>query len=94
MIVAGVAWAPTRGIESVEVRVDEDDWQEAELGPGRSDTTWRQWVWEWDAEPGQHTLTVRATDGEGETQTDERADPEPNGATGWHSVSVRVEDPE
>ena len=91
VVVAGVAWAPTRGIERVEVRVDDDDWEEAELGPGTSDTTWRQWVWEWDADPGQHTLTVRATDGEGETQTEDRAQPAPDGATGWHSVAVRVE---
>ena len=92
VIVAGVAWAPTRGIERVEVQVDDDDWQEADLGPGTSDTTWRQWVWEWDAEPGEHTLTVRATDGEGDTQTEDRSAAAPNGATGWHGVSVRVEE--
>ena len=89
--VAGVAWAPTRGIERVEVQVDGGGWQEARLGPGNSDDTWRQWVLEWDGEPGSHELTVRATDGTGATQTADSAPPAPDGATGRHSVTVTVE---
>ena len=88
--VAGVAWAPGRGIRAVEVQVDDGDWQPAELGPEISDGTWRQWQWTWDAEPGGHTLRVRATDGTGEVQTSEVAPPEPDGATGWHSRKVTV----
>src|SRR5262249_347571 len=43
--VAGVAWAQHRGIERVEVRVDDGDWQEAELGAQDTTDTWRQWVY-------------------------------------------------
>ena len=88
--VAGVAWAQHRGISRVEVSVDGGAWQQAELSDEASVDTWRQWRWEWDAEPGRHTLRVRATDGAGEVQTDEDAPPAPDGATGWHSRVVEV----
>jgi DMSO/TMAO reductase YedYZ molybdopterin-dependent catalytic subunit len=88
--VAGVAWAPTIGIEAVEVRVDDGPWTEARLGEEYVDTTWRQWVWEWDATPGRHRLEVRATDADGVTQTEQRTEVAPDGASGWHSVSVEV----
>jgi DMSO/TMAO reductase YedYZ molybdopterin-dependent catalytic subunit len=90
--VAGVAWAQTRGIRAVEVRVDDGAWQPARLAAGAGDDTWRQWVYEWDADEGDHTLAVRATDGDGETQTGEREAPIPSGATGWHTVDVSVGD--
>lgn len=85
-----MAWAPTIGIEAVEVRVDDGPWTEARLGEEYVDTTWRQWVWEWDATPGRHRLEVRATDADGVTQTEQRTEVAPDGASGWHSVSVEV----
>ena len=88
--VAGVAWAQNTGIEKVEVSLDGDTWQEARLADEDSIQTWRQWVYEWDAEPGSYTIAVRATDKNGDTQTSRRVPPRPNGATGWHSVSVNV----
>ncbi|HVT75911.1 MAG TPA: molybdopterin-dependent oxidoreductase [Acidimicrobiales bacterium] len=88
--IAGVAWAGTRGIDRVEVRVDGGPWQPADLGPELARTTWRQWWLAWDAAPGTYDLTVRATDGDGVTQTGERATPIPDGATGWHSRRVTV----
>ena len=88
--VAGVAWAQGRGIAGVEVRVDDGPWQEAELGAAVGDDTWRQWRWDWEAEPGRHVLTARATGGDGEEQTEDSALPFPSGATGWHRVDVRV----
>ncbi|MDQ1652407.1 MAG: hypothetical protein QOI35_1607, partial [Cryptosporangiaceae bacterium] len=89
VVVAGVAWAQHRGIEKVEVRVDGGPWGQAELAPaGSTVDTWRQWSWHWKATSGQHTLECRATDGGGITQTSDRADPFPDGATGWHSVVV------
>ncbi|MFJ7984021.1 molybdopterin-dependent oxidoreductase [Streptomyces sp. NPDC096351] len=90
--VAGVAWAQHRGIRRVEVRIDDGPWQEAELGAEDSGDTWRQWLHRWPAAPGRHTLTVRATDGTGATQPEERTGTMPNGAQGWHSVVVEVED--
>jgi DMSO/TMAO reductase YedYZ molybdopterin-dependent catalytic subunit len=88
--VAGVAWAPSRGIESVEVRVDEGKWHEATLAPGGGIDTWRQWRWDWRATPGNHDLQVRATTADGERQTGVEHVPYPDGATGWHTVRVKV----
>jgi DMSO/TMAO reductase YedYZ molybdopterin-dependent catalytic subunit len=88
--VAGVAWAQHVGIDRVEVRVDGGPWQPARLAAEASTDTWRQWVFGWDASPGKHTLQVRATDRTGRTQTSDRADVLPDGATGWHTVDVAV----
>jgi hypothetical protein len=52
--------------------------------------TWRQWVWEWDAPRGLHTLQVRATDGTHATQPSRRVLIFPSGATGWDTVTVTV----
>lgn len=88
--VAGTAWAQHRGIEKVEIRVDDGPWKETELSTAYSDDTWRMWSWTWDATPGLHTLHVRATDGEGGVQPEERRRPVPSGATGWHNRTFRV----
>ncbi|MFD9818658.1 molybdopterin-dependent oxidoreductase [Streptomyces violascens] len=91
VMVAGVAWAQHRGIERVEVRVDDGPWQRADLAAEDSADTWRLWSYPWQATTsGSHTLTVRATDGTGATQTEERTPTVPNGATGRHSVEVTV----
>jgi DMSO/TMAO reductase YedYZ molybdopterin-dependent catalytic subunit len=89
--VAGVAWAPVRGVDRVEVQVDDGPWHETRLADAPGRATWRQWVHHWEATPGRHQLRVRATDGDGRTQTSERVPPIPDGATGWHSVDVEVE---
>jgi len=88
--VAGVAWAPTRRIDRVEVQVDDGPWAQAELGPEVSPDAWRQWVWTWDAAPGSYRLRVRATDGSGQQQDPEQRPPAPDGATGLHQVRVTV----
>jgi DMSO/TMAO reductase YedYZ molybdopterin-dependent catalytic subunit len=88
--VAGVAWAQNVGIAKVEVDVDGDGWRPARLAVEDDIATWRPWVYEWDAEPGNHTIQVRATDKNGDTQTSQRVPPRPDGATGWHSVNVSV----
>jgi DMSO/TMAO reductase YedYZ molybdopterin-dependent catalytic subunit len=88
--VAGVAWAPDRGVAAVEVQVDDGPWSPAELSSPISDATWVQWLFRWDASAGDHTLRVRATDGTGEVQTAEETDPAPNGARGYHTIQVSV----
>ncbi len=88
--VAGVAWAPDRGISKVEVQVDDGAWQAADLATPISNATWVQWVYQWPATSGRHTLRVRATDGTGELQVATPHDPAPNGATGYHQVSLQV----
>ncbi len=90
VVIGGVAWAQQRGIGKVEVRIDGGSWQEAKLGPDAGIDYWRQWYLPWDALPGRHELTVRATDLEGTTQPEQRATPFPSGATGWHSIVVLI----
>ena len=85
-----MAWAQHKGIEAVQVRVDAGPWNEARLAAVPGIDTWRQWVWDWDAAPGQHVIEARATDKTGYTQTSAQAQPEPNGASGYPTVSVTV----
>ncbi|BFU47007.1 molybdopterin-dependent oxidoreductase [Krasilnikovia sp. MM14-A1004] len=91
IVVAGVAWAQHRGIARVEVQIDGGAWQVATLADTVSADTWRQWFLPWTATPGRHTVRVRATDTTGATQPGTPAPPEPDGATGWHRVTVTVE---
>ena len=88
--VAGVAWAQHRGIEAVQVRVDDGPWSAARLAAADTVDTWRQWVYPWTATGGRHSLSVRATDGTGAVQTPLEAEPAPNGASGDHTISVTV----
>ncbi|WP_406841498.1 sulfite oxidase (plasmid) [Streptomyces sp. AHU1] len=91
VMLAGVAWAQHRGIDKVEVRIDDGPWQEADLAAEDTRDTWRQWSFPWRATKGGHTLAVRATDRTGVVQTDKRTRTIPDGASGWHSVVVAVE---
>ncbi|WP_159803663.1 molybdopterin-dependent oxidoreductase, partial [Arthrobacter zhaoguopingii] len=84
--IGGTAWSQTRGIARVEVSVDDGRWEEVTLAAEASVDTWRQWHHEITVGPGSHTLRARATDPAGGLQTEERADPVPNGASGWQSV--------
>lgn len=88
--VAGVAWAPHRGIDGVEIQVDDGPWTATALGTDAGRDVWRQWRATWSATPGKHRLRVRATDGDGQLQIEARQDAVPNGATGWHEVYVTV----
>ncbi len=90
VVVAGVAWAQHTGISAVEVQVDQGAWQPAEMAETIGPDTWRQWKFDWQATSGTHTLAVRATDANGKLQTAEVAPPMPNGATGFHSIKVKV----
>nr|WP_298747214.1 molybdopterin-dependent oxidoreductase [uncultured Serinicoccus sp.] len=88
---AGVAWAQHRGVDRVELQVDDGEWQEATLLAEPSVDSWRLWTYTWsDAVPGNHQVRVRATDATGETQTEQTAAPAPNGASGWHTVDFSV----
>ena len=89
--IAGIAWAPTRGIERVEVNVDDEGWMPCTLGEAVGDESWVQWHREWTPTAGRHRIQVRATDGDGITQSEREVSPAPNGAEGWHTVSVNVD---
>jgi DMSO/TMAO reductase YedYZ molybdopterin-dependent catalytic subunit len=88
--VAGIAWAQHRGIDGVQVRVDDGPWTAARLGEEDTVDTWRQWVFPWDASAGDHLLSVRATDGTGAAQVGSVEPPFPDGATGDHTITVHV----
>ncbi|MEV6719717.1 molybdopterin-dependent oxidoreductase [Streptomyces xanthochromogenes] len=91
VMIAGAAWAQHRGIERVEVRVDDGAWTPADLAAEDTADTWRQWSLPWKATSGAHTLTVRATDRTGRVQTEQRTQTIPDGASGWHSVVITVD---
>jgi hypothetical protein len=90
LVIAGVAWAPTRGINRVEVQLDDGEWVEAELTSPLSDKAWVQWKVVMEAPPGRHDARVRATDGTGSTQTASKSRPAPDGATGYHEIFFDV----
>jgi DMSO/TMAO reductase YedYZ molybdopterin-dependent catalytic subunit len=90
--VAGVAWAPDRGVGKVEVAID-GVWQDCTLSTPISAATWVQWRFAWDTTSvaaGDHTIEVRATDGTGAVQTADRSEPAPDGARGHHTIRVSV----
>ncbi len=88
---AGIAFGGDKGISKVEVSVDGGKtWLPATLKPPLGDYTWRLWRLDWNAASGNYTIVVRATNGAGEVQTATVTDTLPNGATGWHTVSVQV----
>jgi Mo-co oxidoreductase dimerisation domain len=89
--VAGVAWAGDRGIEAVEVSLDGGrTWQRAVLRRELARAAWRQWRLPWvpARQPRRVRLQVRAVDGRGQVQTAARAQPHPDGASGYHEVEV------
>lgn len=88
--IAGISWAQHIGIDKVEVRVDGGEWRPATLAAEVNKQTWRMWRVDVELGPGTHTAEVRATDRNGRTQTEERAEPIPDGATGWHSSQFTV----
>ncbi len=87
-VVSGIAWAQHTGVAKVEVRVDQGPWRETVLSAETSKDTWRMWWAEVDVAAGQHQIAVRATDQSGYTQTETRVGTVPDGATGWHTVSL------
>jgi DMSO/TMAO reductase YedYZ molybdopterin-dependent catalytic subunit len=88
--VAGVAWAPDRGVSRVEVRFDDGQWQAAQMSQPISKATWVQWAIPWSATTGKHTIEVRATDDTGTIQTATESEPAPDGARGHHRITVEV----
>lgn len=88
--IAGMAWAQPVGVQTVEVSIDDGDWQPATLSTPINDQSWVQWVLEWDATPGSHYIMVRAIDRDGNVQIQEPASIAPNGSSGWQRTLVTV----
>lgn len=67
VLIRGRAWSGAAPIARVEFGVD-GDWQQAELDPELGPFAWRSWSTNWRATQGEHTLSCRATDTEGNSQ--------------------------
>jgi DMSO/TMAO reductase YedYZ molybdopterin-dependent catalytic subunit len=91
--IAGIAFAGDRGVSRVEVSTDGGKtWKEAQVKSALSPFSWALWHTDWTpARAGEHTLVVRATDGQGVTQTSEYSPAAPSGTTGHHRLTVDVE---
>jgi DMSO/TMAO reductase YedYZ molybdopterin-dependent catalytic subunit len=65
----GRAWSGEAPIDAVEVSTDGGaTFDAAVLDPPQGPYAWRGWSFDWNAEPGEHELCSRATDGAGNTQ--------------------------
>jgi hypothetical protein len=92
LLAGGIAYAGARGINKVEIQVDDGTWEETELRvPPLSDLTWVQWRYQVQSiSPGEHVATVRAYDGNGDPQIMEKNPPHPSGATGYDTFTFQV----
>lgn len=88
----GIAFAGKRGIGEVEVSLDNgQSWVTCELVTPRKANVWSLWRYDWQRPvPGEHTLRVRATDGDGELQSADVHDAYPDGATGYDRLQLTV----
>jgi DMSO/TMAO reductase YedYZ molybdopterin-dependent catalytic subunit len=91
VMIAGSAWSQGRGITKVEVQLDGGEWQSATLADEANVNTWRQWYLEMDVASGVHNIRARATDAKDGLQTETRADPIPDGASGWQTVNFTAQ---
>jgi DMSO/TMAO reductase YedYZ molybdopterin-dependent catalytic subunit len=92
-LIQGLAFAGTRGIRAVELSFDEGaTWREATVEAPLSSFAWVFWRYDWRS-PGRglHSMRVRATGGTGQVQSEEEQPPAPDGATGLHEITARVE---
>ena len=88
--IGGRAWTEIGGVKSVEVKIDEGQWQPATLAAPIAANTWRLWSYAWAAEAGDHTIAVRMTNDNGTVQTDVQHGVYPGAASGLHTISVAV----
>lgn len=92
-LLKGVAHGGNRGVSKVEVSLDDGrTWQAAQLEHTGSPLAWALWKFAWrPAQAGAYKLAVRATNGDGELQTEERRGTAPEGATGYHKITTQME---
>jgi DMSO/TMAO reductase YedYZ molybdopterin-dependent catalytic subunit len=91
VVLGGVTFGGYRGIERVEVSLDNgQSWEPAQLKPSLSQNAWNLWIFRKDLGPGTYQVKCRAVDGKGDVQTNVEAEPYPAGSDGYHSVVLRV----
>jgi DMSO/TMAO reductase YedYZ molybdopterin-dependent catalytic subunit len=87
--IAGVAFSGNQGISEIDVSLDgAHTWQRATLKRPLSPLTWVLWELSWQPKPGSYTVVVRAVDLAGNVQDPTQEPTAPNGASGYHSISV------
>lgn len=90
LTVAGVAWAPRSGVAAVELQINDGEWQLCEVGPEVTGSTWRQWTYAWNPQPGSYQLRARCITGDGEIQTGQPTINPNAGNTGWHTRKITI----
>lgn len=91
--IAGVAFSGERGISEVDVSFDlGQSWQRATLKRPLSALTWVLWELPWrvPSQAGSYTITARAIDLQGNVQDPRPAPPLPDGASGYHTITIVV----
>ncbi len=90
--IKGVAFAGDRGVTRVEVSTDDGkQWQDARIDYPGTKLTWVLWSFDWrPTEPGDHRVTVRATNGDGVVEAKDEKRPFTSGVTGLHKVNVHL----
>jgi DMSO/TMAO reductase YedYZ molybdopterin-dependent catalytic subunit len=91
LFIAGIAYAGAQGVGQVEVSTDGGlTWQIATLKQPPNELTWVLWEYSWTPLPGSYLVVARCITSEGDYQVTEIAPPLPNGASGYHSVSLTI----
>ena len=88
----GIAFGGDRGVSRVEFSFDSGNtWSDAEIYYSGNPLAWSLWKTHWmPAVPGDYTLVVRATDGEGHVQKWDEGRGPFSGTAGLHTIGVRV----
>jgi len=85
----GIAFAGSRRINGVELSWDGGrSWQPAVLQAEFSPYAWRFWQLTTNLAAGHYNVSVRARDGEGTLQTSKTSGTLPNGADGYHTITL------
>lgn len=89
--IAGVAYSGAEGISRIDVSVDGgQSWSQANLRQPLGALTWTLWEYPWRPKRGKHIIVVRTVDLAGRVQTPAIAQPLPDGASGYHAITVTV----